>query len=118
MEWFVDGDKAVASVDEASVGLASRAKVPIWAVEALMANTVNVLVTTITDGVVSNITARGKKSLGNNIELGVLDGWLESVLGVVAMLHTDMATDAKVVVRACSAGNEVLLSKLYYHVSK
>lgn len=112
MEGFVDGYKAVTSVDEASVGLASRAEVPVWAVEALMANTVDVLVTTITDGIVSNITARGKKSLGNDVELGVLDSWLESVLGVVAMLHTDMASDAKVVVGACSAGNEVLLGKL------
>jgi hypothetical protein len=43
VEGFVDWHKAVAGVDEASIGDASCAKVPIRAVEALVTNTVDIL---------------------------------------------------------------------------
>lgn len=40
---FVDGDESVAWVDEVGIWHAGGAEVPVWAVEALMANTVDVL---------------------------------------------------------------------------
>lgn len=55
---LVDGNEAVAWVDELCVWNAGLAVVPVWAVEALVANTIDVLVTTITDGLVRNIASR------------------------------------------------------------
>lgn len=49
--------------------------------------------------------------MSNQVKSGVLNSWLESMLGMVAMLQADMACNAQVVVRARSAGNEVLLGK-------
>ena len=40
---LVNGNESVAWMDEASIWHASRAKVPIWAVEALVSHTINVL---------------------------------------------------------------------------
>lgn len=111
VERFVDGDKSVARVDEASVGVASRAKVPIWAVEALVADAVYVFVTSITDSIVASVAAWGEKSLGNQVKVGIFNSWLESMLGIVAMLHAYVARDAQIVVWACSASNEVLLGE-------
>jgi hypothetical protein len=87
-------------VDEAGIWLASGAEVPIWAVKALVADAIDVLITSITDSIVSNVAARSKQSLGNDVEVGVLNSWLESVLWVVAVLHTDVARDAQIVVWA------------------
>ena len=90
----------MAGVDEASIGVACRAEVPIRAIEALVADTVDVLVTTITDGIVSSVSARGKKSVGNQVEGSILNSWLEGMLWVESMLQADMAGNAQVVVRA------------------
>jgi hypothetical protein len=43
VERLIDGDESVARVDKAGVCNASLAEVPIWAVEALVANTIDVL---------------------------------------------------------------------------
>jgi hypothetical protein len=43
VEGFIDWHKSVAGVDEASIGNAGCAEVPIRAVEALVANTVDIL---------------------------------------------------------------------------
>lgn len=44
VERIVDRDKAVARVDEASIRMACRAEVPVWAVKALVTNTIDVLI--------------------------------------------------------------------------
>jgi hypothetical protein len=97
---LIDWDKSMAGVDEASVGNAGRAEVPIWAVETLMADAKDVLVTPITDSIVPNVAARSKQSLRHHIKVRVFNCRNESVLGVVAMLHCDVARDAKIVVLA------------------
>jgi hypothetical protein len=96
-------------VDEVSVGNARCAEVPVGAVEALVTNTINVLVTSITDSIVANVTARSEQSLRDEIKLGLLNSRLESMLGVVAMLHANMARNAKIIVGARSASDKVLL---------
>jgi hypothetical protein len=111
VEGFVDGYEAMASMDEASIDVAGWAEVPVWAIKALVTNTVDVLVASIANGIMSNVTARSEKCLSNDIEMSILNSWLECMLGVVAMLHTNVARNAEVVVRAWSASNEVLLSE-------
>ena len=115
-------------MDEASIGNARCTEVPVGAVEALVTNTVNVLfiisksfhnrfdaviylVTSITDSIVANVTAWSEQSLGDEVKLGLFDSRLESMLGVVAMLHADMAGNAEIKVGARSAGDEVLLGE-------
>lgn len=57
---IVDGDEAVAWVDELRVWNAGLAVVPVWAVEALMADTIDVLITAIANSLVRKVTARLK----------------------------------------------------------
>jgi len=47
-------------MDEAGVDNATRAEVPVWAVEALVTNTVDIFVTSIADSVVARVSARSK----------------------------------------------------------
>lgn len=82
-----------------------------------MANTVDVLVAPITDGVVTSVSAWAKKSLSDQVKSGILNSWLKSMLGVVSMLQANMACNAQVVVWARSASNEVLLGELCKMIS-
>jgi hypothetical protein len=43
VEWFVDRNESVTKVDEVSIWVACGAEIPIWAVEALVTNTVDIL---------------------------------------------------------------------------
>ena len=96
-------------MNEASIGVACRAEVPIWAIEALVSNTVDVLVTSIADSIVTNVATRSKEILGNKLKVGFLNSRLEGMLWVVAMLHSDVAIKAQIKVWASSAGNKVIL---------
>lgn len=42
-DWLVDGSKSVTGVDEGGIDNAVRAVVPVWAVKALVADTIDVL---------------------------------------------------------------------------
>jgi hypothetical protein len=84
---FIDRHKSVTGVDEAGVGNASRAVIPVRAVETLVANTENGLVTSITDSIVTDVAARSKESLSNAIKVNILNSWKEGMLRVVAMFH-------------------------------
>ncbi len=100
IERIVDRDKSVTWMNEASIRVASRAEVPVRAVKALVADTVDVLITSVTNSIVASVSAWGKKSLGNQVEVGVFNSWLKSMLGVMAMLHAYVARDAQIVVWA------------------
>jgi len=60
---------------------------------------------------VTSIASWSKQGLGNSIERGILDGGLEGVLGVVTMLHTHVAGNAKIIVGAGSASDKVILGE-------
>jgi hypothetical protein len=60
IERLVDRDKTMARVNEARVDNTTGAEIPIWAVEALVANAIDVLVTTITDSVMTRVAAGSK----------------------------------------------------------
>lgn len=80
---FIDGYEAMAWVNEFGVDYASGTVVPVRAIEALVADTVNILknvsytlqtllkcpylVATIADGMVSNIAARLKKGIRQGV---------------------------------------------------
>ena len=102
-------DELVLGVDKAGVDETFRAVVPVWTVHALVANTIDVLVTPVTDSTVAYVAARGKQGLGYDIKLRALDCRSEGVLWIVAVLQGDVTGDAEVVVLAGSAGDEVLV---------
>lgn len=108
-EGLVDGYESVAGMDEASIGDASCAEVPIRAVKAFMTNAVDILVTSITNSIMASVAAWSKEGLSNKVEGCILNSRFECVLGVVAVLHADVARNAKVIVGASSASHKVLL---------
>jgi hypothetical protein len=98
-------------VDKARVCNASCAKIPVWAIEALVTDTIDVLVTSIANSVVASVAAWSKQSLGNKIKLGILNSRSECMLGVVAMLQAHMARNTEIIVITGSASDEVLFCK-------
>ena len=91
------------------MGNARAAVVPIWAVQALVTDAVDLLVTAIADGVVANVTARGKGSLCGHAEDSTLSGRLEAVRGVVSVFVGGVARDAQVEVIASRASDKLML---------
>jgi hypothetical protein len=115
-------------MDEAGVDNAARAKVPVGAVEALVANAVDVLVfvscfpykrmkdsaylvASITDGIVTRVSTRSKQSLSNRVENGIFDCWRKPVLWVMAVFVANVAGNAKIIILTGSASNKSLLGK-------
>jgi len=105
----VDGREAVTSMLERSLSNARAAVVPVWAVQALVADAKDGLVAAIADGVVANMTARSKGSLGGDAEDSALGGRLEAVGGVVAVLVGGVAGNAQVEVIAGRASDKLVL---------
>lgn len=128
-ERFIDWHESVTGVDEVGIGNASSTEVPIRAVKALVANTKNglctvsdqfkegveraYLVTTITDSIVANVAARGKKRLCHQSKSSTLNSRLECMLWIVAVLHANVARDAEIKVGTGGAGDEILLGEFW-----
>lgn len=110
---FVDLDKLVAGVDEAGVDSTERAVVPVWAINALVANAVDILVTTIADGIVTLVAAGCEEGLSNEVEFCAHGSRGEGVLWIMAMPEGDVARNAEIVVFTGSAGNELVFGPLY-----
>lgn len=111
-DWFVNGDKAMAGVDEAGIDNAGRAIVPVGAVEALVTDTKDVLVTTITDGMVARVAAWLEKSLGKRIQGHIFNSRSKGMLWVVAMLKTHVTRNAEIKIITGSASDKAFLGKL------
>ena len=127
-DWFVNGDKAMAGVDEAGIDNACRAIVPVGTVEALVTDTKDVLlalvwhsqrdqafaylVTTITDGVVARVAAWLEKSLGKRIQGHIFNSRSKGMLWVVAMLKTHVTRNAEIKIITGSASDKAFLGKL------
>lgn len=69
------------------------------------------LITSITDSIVTGITARSKQSLSNPLDSSILNCGSKAMLWVVTMLIDKMARNAEIIVLASSAGNEFLLGE-------
>jgi hypothetical protein len=91
IERFVNWHESVTRMNETCVGNAGSAEVPIWAIKALVADTIDILVTTVANSVVTNVAAWSEKSFGNQIKVRILDSRLKCMIGVVAMLHSNVA---------------------------
>jgi hypothetical protein len=107
----VDGSEAVTGVLEGSVRDTGAAVVPVWAVEALVADAVDSLVTAIADGVVANVTTRSQGSLLIHAEADVGRSRSKAVSRVVTMLVFTVARNAQVKVLAGLASNKLVLRK-------
>ena len=96
-------------MNEAGVDDARGAVVPVWAVHALVTDTIDVLVTAITDGIVALIPAGREEGLGNQVELRALQSRDEGVLWIMAVPQGNVARNAEVVVFAGNTGDELIL---------
>jgi hypothetical protein len=110
-ERLIDGRKAVVGVDEGSVDNAFRAVIPIWAVQALVADASDVLVTAITNSVVSLVST--SSHLDGNVvwHIGTCNGRDKGMLGVVAMSILGETSLAEVEILAGGAMEELGLGK-------
>ena len=98
-------------MDEVGIWHADGAKVPVWAIKALVPNTVDVLVASITDSVMASVTTWSKEGLGNHVEVSILNSRSKSMLWVVTMLDQDVARNAKIKVITGSTGDKVFLAE-------
>ena len=115
---LVDGNEAVAWVDELRIWNAGLAVIPVWAVKTLVANTIDVLVTAVTDGLVRNIASRVEECLGEGLQFGIGRCWHKRVLWVVAMLDLVVAWNTEVKVLAVHTRDEAVLWVFCHRVSK
>jgi hypothetical protein len=60
---------------------------------------------------VTSVAAWGEKRLGNHIKACILNSRFKCMLRVVAMIHSNMARNAEVIVRTTGASDEVLLGE-------
>lgn len=108
---LVDGSKTVARMGVASIRDAVVAVIEVWARKALVADSMNVLIAAITDGIVADVTAGRKKSLLGKRELGGGNGRYKVVSGVVSVLVLEVAATAQVKVIALGASDKVVVGK-------
>jgi hypothetical protein len=123
-EGIVNGDEAVMRVRRAGLLDALGAVVPVRAVQALVADTIDVLVmlaesdhwngatyllATIADGVVANVASGLAEDLGERRDGRVVGSRSKGVAGMMAVPVLDMALDAEVVVVAGLARDKLLL---------
>lgn len=108
---LIDGRKAMAGVDKGSVDNAFRAVIPVWAVQALVADASDVLVTAITNSVVS-LVATSSHLDGNVVwHVGTCNSRDKGMLGVVTMGILGETSLAEVEILASRAVEELGLGK-------
>lgn len=98
----------MARVDEPSVHHTACAVVPIRAVKALVADPDDVLVTSVTDGIVPLVAARGELAADFGFQGEAFGNRDERVLGVVSMLVFGHALRAEIEVGTGSAVEELV----------
>lgn len=112
--WCIDGSKSVTRMSGASILDAVLAEIPIGAIETLVAHAIDLLVTSITDGIVAHVAARSEQSLCSKGKYCLLSRWVKAVSGMMAMLVAGMAVNAKVKVLARVASDKITLGQHYY----
>ena len=111
--WLIYGNKAMSWVDERGIVNTSGAVIPIWTVEALVADTIDVLVTAVTYGMMACVPAWLEKRLCQWIQCDALNSRCESMLWVVTVLETNVARNAKIKIVTSGASDKAFLRKLY-----
>lgn len=110
-ERLIDGRKAVVGVDKGSVDNAFRAVIPVWAVQALVADTSDVFVAAITNSVVGLVAT--SSHLDSNViwHISTCNSRDKCMLGVVAVGILGEASLAEVEILASGAVEELSLGK-------
>lgn len=109
---FVMGRKTVLRMNELGVLDTFRAVVPIRAVEALVADTEDWLITTIAQSGVLDTASRSTEKLGHSAD-GVLCNSFEGMSWVMTMLVGLMACSAEIKIIAVNASDELVLDVFY-----
>jgi hypothetical protein len=108
---FIDWHKTMAGVDVLRALDTVGAVVPVWAVQALVTDAIDELVTSVANGGVADIASGVAKEVCQSWEGSIRGSSGESMTGVVAVLVADVAVHAQVVVFAGKAGDELLLGE-------
>lgn len=82
---LIDRHETMLGVGFAAILMACRAIIPVRAIKALVADTSNVLITAITDGLMNLVTTRSKFRRDGLRHASASDGGSESVARVVAV---------------------------------
>jgi small basic protein len=109
VDWLVEGNESMAWMDELGIWHASSAIIPIWAIQALVSDTIDIAIASITDSLVGSVAARLEKCVGQRIKLHVLHRRSKGVLWIMAMLQTVMAWKADIIILTADTGDEVIL---------
>jgi hypothetical protein len=112
-QWLIDGDEAMSRMYVLGALDALGTEVPVRAVQTLVADTVDELLTSIADSGVSYITTSIAEKVGQSRHACVGSGGLESMTGVMTVLVVNMALQAQVVVLARCASNKLCLTQNY-----
>jgi hypothetical protein len=108
---LIDGYKAMAGVNMVSTLDTVWAIVPVWAVQALMADTIDELVAAVTNSWVADVSSRVAEEISQSRKSSVGGSSCEGVARMVAVLVADVAVHAQIVIFARKAGNKFLLGK-------
>jgi hypothetical protein len=96
-------------MNNVGVLVALGAIIPIWAIEALVTDTEDRLIASVTNGSMLDIAARSTKEICNWIHWSTISGRLESMGWMMTVLVALVAWKAEIVIIAVEAGYEVLI---------
>jgi hypothetical protein len=95
---LINGSESMSGMGDSRVFDAIGAVVPVGAVQALVANPVDILVTSIAKSKMAHVAAGGTEQLSHRIKSCFFRDGCKRVAWVVAMLQADVARNTKVVV--------------------
>lgn len=101
-----------------SILVALATVVEVGTFKAFVSYAMNSFVTTVAKGVVSDVTASRKQSLFSQRKLRAIDGRLEVVAGVMAMLVGLVTSETKIVVFTLQARDELMIRESCLCVSR
>jgi len=93
--------------------VAIRAVVPVWAGETLMTNTVNLLITTVTDGKMPEVLARFEQGFCEGSEQSVFSSWLEAMARVMSVVLLDVALKTQIIIGAGCTLHKLIIIKIF-----
>lgn len=104
---LIDWNESMTWMNKACINNASRAIIPVWAIKAFMTDAINILVTTIANGLMGTVAARLEECPSKGVQSDGFDRRFKYMFGVMAMLKFDVTRNAKVKVLAIGTSNKV-----------
>jgi len=112
LEGVINRGESMTRVDEVAVLRAAQTVVPVGAVQALVSDSLDLVLTAIANGTVLLVATRGKAASHLRLKASSLNGGDEAVLGVVAVTVLGEACPAEIIVVAGGAVDELDLGQL------